>query len=62
MYNTGRVKENMLWGEKGAWAARNMFGKILNRPPSRQTDKKTNRLWKLLSLLADLPSLPLSRA
>jgi hypothetical protein len=33
----------MLWGEKGAWAARNLFGEILNGPPGRQTDKKTDR-------------------
>jgi hypothetical protein len=43
MYNTNMVKESMLRGEKGAWAARNLFGKILNGPPGKQIDKKTDR-------------------
>jgi hypothetical protein len=43
VYNTDRVKESMLRGEKGAWAAHNLFGKILNRPPGKQIDKKTDR-------------------
>ncbi len=43
MYNTDRVKESMLRGEKGAWAARNLFGKILNGPPGRHIDKKTDK-------------------
>jgi hypothetical protein len=43
MYNTNKVKESMLQGEKGAWAACNLFGKILNRPPGRHTDKKTDK-------------------
>jgi hypothetical protein len=64
VYNIDRVNESMLRGEKGAWAARNLFGKILNGPPraGKLTKRQTNRLWKLLSLLADLPGLPLSRA
>jgi len=33
----------MLWGEKGTWAARNLFKKILNGPPGRQTDRQTDR-------------------
>jgi hypothetical protein len=36
------VKESMLQGEKGAWAAHNLFGKILNGPPSSHIYKKTN--------------------
>ncbi len=43
VYNTNRVKENMLRGEKGAQATRNLFGKILNGPPGRHTDKKIGR-------------------
>ncbi len=30
-------------GEKGAWAARNLFGKIFNGPLGRQTDRQTDR-------------------
>ncbi len=33
----------MLRGEKDAWAAHNLFGKILNEPPGRQIDKKIDK-------------------